>query len=237
MKIKSTIIDGSYLKAEMHSTSTTQDSVVITDHLVSKAPLFEIHNGGQLCVIGGDNTASILRNNYNASTNGGAVNVLLGGEIMMNENTFVENNYVKDSADDKQHHGGGVFMAENAQMLLSDSVMINTNQHVTADNTLKAENVYLDDYNTVINVGTDLSTDSYGPLNPGSKVGVTKIDWRDKAYMPVVYTENVHHYTNLLGDNIIYDENTPHTYRLYEYPYRYPNNDVYHLYIITQIRS
>ena len=56
-------------------------------------------------MIGGDNTASILRNNYNASTNGGAVNVLLGGEIMMNENTFVEHNFVKDSADDKQHHG------------------------------------------------------------------------------------------------------------------------------------
>ena len=108
--------------------------------------------------------------------------------------------------------------------------MINTNYHVNATDTV-SENVYISHYNTVIHVGTAAAGDEFGPLNAGSRIGVTKTAWGGMDYMPVVYTEDNSHGDNLVTNGnyalgqIIYDE--LHQYGLLEYPYRETNNDPY----------
>ena len=241
MSISSTIIDGAHLMKEKkgYYTNVAQAAsvTVLSDTLNAEAPLFNIHNGGKLTIIGGDNTQSYLRNNFNAGSNGGAVNINLGGSLKMNEHTYVDANFVKDgSSKDEEHHGGGIYVAANTELLLSDDVMINTNKHITSDRaTAKAENVYLADSSAVISIGTILSTDTYGPLNADSKVGVTKIDWRDHEIMPIVFAENTDHYANLLGDHIIFDEEP--RYVLYEYPLLHPNNDPEYLNKLYWVRT
>ena len=231
MRITSTIIDGSYLRGEMW-----KDSVSVNTTLVSNAPLFTIHNGGSLELIGGDGTSTQLRDNYNESTNGGAVNMILGGSLSMNENVFIRDNYVKDSTSTKKHYGGGVYMDQNTNMLLSGNVTIDTNLHVSASKSQVYENVYISNYNTMISVGT-ADNDGYGPLSSTAHVGVTKTDWRDQQYMPIVYTENISHYSNLLGDRIIYDEDPVHPYKLYEYPLLQPNDDEDYLNKLYWVRT
>ena len=228
MSISSTIIDVAHQMMErkgyytdLANYATTVDTV--SDTLNARAPLFDIYNGGKLTIIGGDNTQSYLRNNYNLGSNGGAVNINLGGLLKMNEHTYVDANFVKDTIGE-EHHGGAIYMAANADLLLSDDVMINTNKHVSDDMAqTKAENVYLADSSAIISVGTILASDTYGPLNDGAKIGVTKTDWRDHEIMPIVFTEDVAHYTNLLGNTIVFDEEP--RYVLYEYPRRHSNND------------
>ncbi len=230
MSITSIVLDGAYLKPEQwYSSDDPATMEAIADHVVSQAPMIRVANGAELTVKGGEDSFTNLRNNYNKGSNGGAIDINLGGTVKMNQNSFVEGNYVKDGASE-EHHGGAIYMDEYATLLLSDSVMINSSQHVRSNNKLERENVYIANYNTAISVGTMATDDPYGTLNAGSRIGVTKNDWNGQKYTPVVYTEYIPHgedfvsYGSYLRDQqVIYDDGA--IYGLLEYPLRHPNND------------
>lgn len=228
MSINSIILDGACLKQELKGDPSVKLDTVATN-LISEAPMIRVHNAAELSIFGGDETFTSLNNNYNAGSNGGAVDITVGGTLNMGQNAFMNGNYVRDGLSE-EHHGGAIHMDEYAVLLLSDSVMINTNNHVNATDTV-SENVYISHYNTVIHVGTAAAGDEFGPLNPGSRIGVTKTAWNDMDYMPVVLTENNSHGDNLvtIGNyapgQIIYDE--LHQYGLVEYPNREANEDPY----------
>ena len=217
MSISSAIIDGAYLLDEMNQLN----NVVTAEHVCSEAPLINILAGGTL-TLDGVNGTTVLQNNYNNAGHGGAINIAADGTLKMNRRTYLENNYVKDGGS-AEHHGGGVYMANQANMLVSDDVMIKTNVHVDNSNKEANENVYITGYNTVLSVGTMDDKDTYGALNEEARIGVTKVDWDDQEYMPVVFAENFAHASNLFGDRIVFDEGD--RYFLTEYPERFPNGD------------
>ena len=80
----------------------------------------------------------------------------------------------------------------------------------------------LNDYITMIHVGTADGSDTYGALNTDSKIGVTKTAWNNMEYMPVVYTEYIPDGDNLLtngfygANQIVSDE--LQQFGLFEYP-------------------
>ncbi len=145
----------------------------------------------------------------------------------MHKNAQLENNFVKDGATET-HHGGGAYVTGTGTILVSDDVYINTNHHVnTADDEIK-ENVYLNDYGTMISLG---STDGhYGILNKKSRIGITKTAWDDKEYMPIVNMETISLGDNLLSDNgdygvddIVFDQDE--LFGLLPFPFREDNGD------------
>ena len=217
MSISSAIIDGAYELDEKDG----NNNIVTPDHVYAEAPLINILNGGTLTIEGSDDQM-LLHHNFNGNGNGGAINIETNGTLKMNRHSFVENNYVKDG-DTEEHHGGGIYMAHYANMLVSDDVMVQDNSHLSYSGTSVDENVYISGYNTVISVGTMEDNDSYGPLNATARIGVTKTDWDGKEYMPVIYAENFAHVNNLYNGNIIFDQ--MHKYMPYDYPERLPNND------------
>ena len=235
MNVRSAFIDGAYTLEEWEGqpavpgSGGTSTAVKVADHVIADAPLFNILDGGTLTINGANDHPMELLNNYNQGTNGGAVNIENGGTLWMNQNASLKDNYVQD------HLGGGAYLEGNALMVVSDSVMINTNKQVTIVNstpTYVDQNVYLNDYETVIQVGTGDGTDTYGALDKNSRIGVTKTDWGTANYLPVVYTDYEPFTDNLLSPygsyvdgQIIYDE--LEEYGLLEYPERYPNNDPY----------
>ncbi|MBO7082367.1 MAG: T9SS type A sorting domain-containing protein [Bacteroidales bacterium] len=239
MKVSSTALDGSYLKPEMDGSAH-----VVEGNLISEAPLINVKPGGTLVLKGGNETTSYLRNNYNAGSNGGAISIESGGTVKMNEHAFVHNNFVKDGASEP-HYGAGVYMAGTANMLVSDDAFLvdtdlaeHSNKHVTSAGVVDLnQNVYLANYETYISVGTLDALDSYGPLNDNVRIGVTKplSVWADLEYVPVVFTENTDHWTNLFGDHIIYDEHDGNVLDIY--PERDPNGDPNYLKKLYWIRT
>ena len=227
MTIASVIIDGAYNLKEMWDPSDPAHSgEPFPNHLIAAAPLINVNNEGELKLMG-DYTKSYLRNNYNQGSNGGAVNVNEGGALKMNHYAHIIDNHVENG------YGGGVYLDENSVLLVSDNVTINSNEHVSGE--AVDENVYISDYNTKIYVGTENALDPYGALDASARIGVTKTCWGTHEYMPVVYTENPNHYTNLLGNTIITDDESH--YLLWEYPERYPNGDENYLKKLYFVRT
>ena len=221
MKIASTLLDGSHLMKERYGNAAL---VSPETYLEAGEPMINILNKGVLTVVGGTESYTDLRNNYNAGSHGGAIRIEKGGTLKMNRNAHISDNYVK--GDD--YHGGGVYVGDSTIMLVSDDVMINTNKHVSTAKTEESENVYLADYSrSLIDVGTLVDNDDYGPLSPDSRIGVTKTCWDGHDYMPVIYTEDITHYSNLLDNTIVFNDEA--RYSLYEYPERFPNGDVNYL--------
>ena len=238
MSISSAYIDGAFLLEEMkgrpdniNGTGGTQQ--VVARHVISNAPMFTVEPGASLTIDGVYQPTS-LRNNFNRDSNGGAIDIQSGGLVKISQRAYIENNYVKDSLFKSTltpHYGGATYIAGSGTMVVSDDVMINTNKHVvvTKDKSVDTipENVYLNDYNTMISLGS--SEGSYGALNEESRVGITKVAWEDQDYMPVIFTDNASLGTNLLTygsyvpDQVVYDEQE--VYGVLEYPLRKTNGD------------
>ena len=233
MSVNSAYINGAYSLEEWEGrpkVSGSDTAQYVTDHVISNAPLFNLVQGASLVISGANGHPILLTDNYNQAGNGGAVNLASGAILKMNRNAEITDNYVKDGVE--EHHGGGAYLEGDAAILVSDDVQIIDNTHVSAAETNTPENVYLNDYNTLIRVGTGDGSDTYGELNATSKIGVTKTAWRDgQDYMPVVYTEYNPHGNNLLTDSryaasqIIFDQ--LQKYGLFEYPLRESNDDYF----------
>ena len=195
MTISSSLIDGSCAGNPEHPDCSVK----------SNAPLINVANGGELTLIGGTIYHSDLIHNYNkkpssGEINAGAINIEAGGSVKINNYVYVENNYVEGV------NGGGIYLSEGGSLLLSDLVTINNNKKVNGANEV-AENVYLPTFNTNILIGTQDPTDIYGALETNSKVGVTKTAWNNNYYyMPVLYSEDGDHLTNLHCKNIVFDD-------------------------------
>ena len=182
MNISAVTLDGSSIAHT--STGYPEDPAV-----VAEAPMINIADGATLTVFGN----SSLQNNANGTTNGGAVYVADNGNFIIYDGSTIVNNSVA------QGEGGGVYVAPNGNMLVSDVITINDNHKGDDQN-----NVYLEDYNTVIHVGTANPNDYFVGLDPTSKLGITKTDWDDELYyMPVLYSDEGMDYLGNLARNII----------------------------------
>ena len=250
MNIRSASVDGAYTLPECVGQPRTPSNNLINptftqleDHVISDAPMFQIRQDATLTIDGANDHISILRNNYNKSSNGGAANLETGATLMMNQQAYIDNNYVQDGALE-EHHGGGAYLEGTATLVVSDDVMINTNKHVSADRTdpdIIPENVYLNDYVTMISVGTGDGSDSFGALNTTSRIGVTKTAWEGLEYMPVVYTEYRPHGDNLITDShyhdgqIVFDQDMH--YGLYPYPMRKANDDPFYQHKLYWVKT
>ena len=235
MSVSSTIVDGAYELPDCHGypSSPTPDiphpiGQALSAHVISDGPMFNIMSGASLTINGINGHALHLKNNYNKSTNGGAMNLASGATLAMNRVAYIHDNWVADNGSEV-HYGGGAYLEGTATILASDDVQILNNKHVGT--TTVAENVYLKDYQTVISVGTADGNDTYAALYDTPRIGITKTAWDNNQYMPIVFTENPAHGENLLSDggtynasNIVFDQD--HTYGLVEYPLRQANNDL-----------
>ncbi len=193
MTISSSLLDGSYTGNPYHPDCQVE----------SNAPMINVADGGELTLLGGTIYHSDLLNNYNtgaASINAGAINIESGGTVKINNYVYVEHNYVEDVL------GGGMYLEDGGTLLLSDLVTINNNNKVDGDDQI-AQNVYLENFNSNISIGTMDPTDLYQSLNVSSKVGITKTDWNsDYYYLPVLFGDDGSHLTNLHCQNIVFDD-------------------------------
>jgi len=193
MTISSSLLDGSYQGNPYHPDCSVE----------STAPLINVSDGGELTLLGGTIYHSDLLRNYNsgaANVNAGAINIESGGTVKINNYVYIESNYVEDVL------GGGVYLEDGGTLLLSDLVTINNNQKVDGTDPI-AQNVYLENFNCNISIGTLDPTDIYESLNAATKVGITKTDWNeDYYYMPVLYGEDGGHLTNLHYKDIVFDD-------------------------------
>ena len=235
MDVKSAKVDGAYQLEEREGypdPASGNLGTIVAPHVIAHAPLFNLMQDATLTISGANTHPAVLKNNFNDSSNGGAACLANGSTMKMNLVSSLENNYVKDGATE-EHHGAGAYLEGNATLLVSDDVMINTNKHVNSSDAEQAENVFLNDYITMIHVGTADGSDTYGALNTDSKIGVTKTAWNNMEYMPVVYTEYIPDGDNLLtngfygANQIVSDE--LQQFGLFEYPERKPNTDVYYM--------
>ena len=239
MNIKSASVDGAYTLPEcvgIPRTVNSPDSQIDTwaqleDHVIADAPMFNLGPDAVLTVNGANDHPSDLRNNYNQVSNGGAAYLESGATLRMNKRAYINNNYVQDGASE-EHHGGGAYLEGTASLMVSDDVMINTNKHVSNSKTEIDENVYLNDFNTLISVGSGSDT-TFRALKSTSRIGVTKTAWNpDLYYMPVVFTEYNPYGENLITDGsyadnqIVFDQQQH--YGLFEYPERKPNTDPFY---------
>ena len=120
------------------------------------------------------NSGTVLRQNNNNTSNGGAVSVADGGTLMMNADAQITHNVTAGN-------GGGVYMA--GTLNVSDDIQIYDNKKDSAQN-----NVYLDGADKVVTLGTESSTDAYGALSSSAKIGVTKTT--SEEYTKVVHVES-----------------------------------------------
>ena len=193
MTISSSLIDGSYTGNPYHPDCSVE----------SNAPLINVADGGELTLLGGTIYHSELLNNYNTGVdyiNAGAINIESGGTVKINNYVYVEQNYVEDVL------GGGMYLEDGGTLLLSDLVTINNNTKVEGDDPIP-QNVYLESFNSNINIGTMDPTDLYQSLSTSSKVGITKTDWNSEYhYLPVLFGDDGNHLTNLHCQNIVFDD-------------------------------
>ena len=124
--------------------------------VTAAAPMIAVANGAGVEL----NEGTVLRQNNNNSTDGGAVYVADGGTLMMNANAAITDNKTAGN-------GGGVYMA--GILNVSDDIQIYNNKKGTAQN-----NVYLMGDEKVVTIGTGSTTDAYGALSASAKIGVTK---------------------------------------------------------------
>ena len=124
--------------------------------VTAAAPMIAVANGASVEL----NEGTVLRQNNNNSTDGGAVYVADGGTLMMNANAAITENKTAGN-------GGGVYMA--GMLNVSDDIQIYNNKKGTAQN-----NVYLMGDEKVVTIGTGSTTDAYGALSASAKIGVTK---------------------------------------------------------------
>ena len=247
MSVSSATINGAYNLPEMVGNyevgSNSYPPVVVPggdDHVFANAPLFEINSGATLS-LDGENHKTELFDNYNGGSHGGAVNVASGGTLRMRRDAHILNNYVADSVKNSKalvvnesHYGGGVYLEGLATLVASDSVTVDNNYRVTlgkvsgALDSIVNQNAYLNDYNTVITLGT--MDGVYVGLTDGkAKIGVTKTAWDDMEYMPIVYSDNQALLTPLetgglyADGQIIFDQQEK--YGLFAYPRRQSNGD------------
>ena len=196
MSISSSLIDGSYNGTPYpgHSSYSVK----------AEAPLINVSDGGELTLIGGTIYTSNLQNNYNKKPtsneiNAGAINIEAGGAVKTNNYVFIENNYVEGV------DGGGVYLEKGGSLLLSDHIIIDNNKKVNGDQQI-AQNVYIEDFDTNIDIGTPDPNDIFENLASTSKVGITKTDWSDYDYMPVLYARDGEHLANLHCKDIVFDD-------------------------------
>ena len=193
MTISSSLLDGSYIGNPYHPDCQVE----------SIAPMINVADGGELTLLGGTIYHSDLENNYNSGVSGinaGAINIESGGTVKINNYVYVEHNYVENVL------GGGMYLEDGGTLLLSDLVTINNNNKVDGDDQIP-QNVYLENFNSNISIGTMDPTDLYQSLNVSSKVGITKTDWNsDYYYMPVLFGDDGSHLTNLHCQNIVFDD-------------------------------
>ena len=247
MSVSSATINGAYNLPEMVGNyevgSNSYPPVVVPggdNHVFANAPLFEINSGATLS-LDGENHKTELFDNYNGGSHGGAVNVASSGTLRMRRDAHIYNNYVADSVKNSKalvvnesHYGGGVYLEGLATLVASDSVTVDNNYRVTlgkvsgALDSIVNQNAYLNDYNTVITLGT--MDGVYVGLTDGkAKIGVTKTAWDDMEYMPIVYSDNQALLTPLVTDGlyangqIIFDQQEK--YGLFVYPRRQANSD------------
>lgn len=238
MTVSSATINGAYNLPEMAGNYGSYGQSTINDsHVLANAPLFEVDPGATLS-IDGENHKTELFDNYNGSSNGGAVCVADGGTLRMRRDAHLLNNYVADSivsgAVTKANLGGGVYLEGLATLVASDSVTVDNNYRVTlgkvsgALDSIVNQNAYLNDYNTVITLGT-MDGAYVGLTNGKAKIGVTKTAWDDMEYMPIVYSDNQALLTPLetgglyANGQIIFDQQEK--YGLFKYPRRDANGD------------
>lgn len=183
------------------------------DHVLADEPLIEVKEGGTLTLLGGTE----LVNNHNQSTDGGAISMENGSTLYMNDGSTITGNTVVIGK-----NGGGIFSDESS-IILSDMVTINGNKQADADN-----NIYLNTFNSVINIGTIAPLDAYGPLDAAARVGVTKTAWDASLfYMPVLYAEDGEHLSNLLSGTIVFNEHD--AYMLQQLPLIDAEHHLYYL--------
>ena len=233
MSVSSALIDGAYLEKERVGYPTGDNlGDVVNSHVHANGPLFALLEGATL-TIDGENHPTSLKNNFNRGSHGGAIDIANNGTLKMSRHSYLEDNYVKDTLMAKgleEHYGGAAYVVGEGTILVSDDVKMTTNKHVSTAGEETAQNVYLKDYRTMIRVGNTDGTGNYVALNNDMpRIGVTKTAWNDMEYMPVVYTENTDHGTNLLSnsfyddDQIVFDQQK--IYGLVEYPERKSNGD------------
>ena len=249
MTVSSAMIDGAYDLPEMKGRIYPSSSTVtqVADRVRANAPMFIVEPGATLS-LDGENHVLKLLNNYNQSSSGGAVYVADGGTLRMRRNAHLYDNYVADSIKDSSkalvvneaHYGGGAYLEGLATLVASDSVTVSTNHRLTLSDAgvrdTIAENVYLNDYETVITLGT--IDGKYVGLTTGkSRIGVTKTAWEDYSYMPIVYSDNPALWENLTATSdgfyhdspvqIVFDQQENHG--VLEYPFRHRNGDANYL--------
>ena len=185
LTLKGITMDGIYaeaIKPEIEHNTIIYPDACDFDGKADK-PLIEVNDGGRLNLT----SATVLRNNY-SKDNGGAVNVVFGGVLAMNQDAEISNNH-------SEKLGAGVYM--DGAMIVSDYVKVFDNTKGTAQSNIwltEAEENVKDDVYKVIQIGTS-ANDAYGDLksdeNGAAKLGVDKDDWSHSVYgfMPVVYAE------------------------------------------------
>ena len=229
MTISSSLIDGSYHGNPYHADAATE----------AHAPLINVSDGGELTLLGGTVYHSDLVHNYNqapstGAINAGGINIEEGGTVRINNYVYIEDNYVDGV------YGGGVYLEEGGTLLLSDLVTINNNKKVEGSNQI-AQNVYLEDFNTNIQIGTLDPTDIYESIDASSKIGITKTDWKSYDYMPVLYAEDGDHLTNLHCKDIVFDDQGIYRPQIFEMANPAVADPENHLFFVktwtTEVRS
>ena len=185
MHIHGIILDGAYDIAYGHP-NTALAPTPDTYYQVPTAPLIKIESTGLLTV----SADSKLQWNYANGDGGGVYNA---GKMTLSNGSDIINNRVLDES----YQGGGVYLAKDATLIVSDSVNIINNTRMVS-NAAKANNVYLKDVKNWIQVGTVNPNDGINAfenhLNDGTnkktgKVGVTKGDWGNDYFTPIAYSD------------------------------------------------
>ncbi|MBP5796996.1 MAG: chitobiase/beta-hexosaminidase C-terminal domain-containing protein, partial [Bacteroidales bacterium] len=138
--------------------------------VTAESPMIVIANGATVEL----NDGTVLRQNNNNTSDGGAVYIADGGTLMMNADATITNNV---SVGD----GAGVYM--DGTLNVSDDVVIYDNIGKGVQN-----NVYLTDPDKVVTIGTGSTTDAYGALSSSAQIGVTKTT--SSEYTKVVHVDS-----------------------------------------------
>lgn len=185
MNIHGIVLDGAYNIVH----ASTPDAVLVPDatkYQTPTSPMINIEKNGTLTLYAN----SKLQWNY-TNSNGGAV-YNAGKLSIRNGSDILNNKLLADT-----YNGGGVYLKNEATLIVSDSITINNNYRVV-NSTDKNSNVYLEGVNSVIQVGTVNPGDGMGALvnhltdgtgRKSARIGVSKAAWPDYSYNPIAYSD------------------------------------------------
>ena len=196
-----------------------------TKYLAPNSPLVVIESGGVLSMYGN----SVMQWNFSTEDGGAVYN---NGTMNVYGGSVIEHNATigKD--------GGGVYLAENANLQLSDLVTIYNNWSnipTVSEGVITGtdNNVYLATAASELLIGTVNPQDLFVSLNDGSKIGVTKGEWGQYYYTPVAYADGGYddYLDNIMQYSLITDDE--HYYELVSLNNtHFGDQSTYHLYFV-----